>query len=145
MSFLLPLSLVQCQVTLLSLQVALCSLYHGSLSFRGQVGVLKVFIKCNILTLYKSRKLFSRILHKVFFLGNPLAHLISSFGSLSPIIYIYIYIYDWVQVTPSVTLSNVIPPNNLLQNSCFENLTVELHVLYVLNIHVNWSYLPFDP
>ena len=32
---------------------------------------------------------------------------------LSSIIYIYIYIYicGWVQVTPSVTLSNVTPPN----------------------------------
>ena len=29
-------------------------------------------------------------------------------------IYIYIYIYSWVQVINSVTLSNVISPNNLL-------------------------------
>ena len=35
---------------------------------------------------------------------------------ISVFIYIYIYIYDWVQVTPSVTLSNVTPPNNLLLN-----------------------------
>ena len=27
---------------------------------------------------------------------------------------------------------------NLLWNSYFENLTIELHVLYVFNIHVNW-------
>ena len=56
-------------------------------------------------------------------------------------IYIYIYI-GWVQVIPSVSLNNVIPPNNLLYNSYFENPTIELHVLYVLNIyvnfHVNW-------
>jgi len=32
-------------------------------------------------------------------------------------IYIYIYIYmRWVQIIPSVTLRNVIPPNNLLLN-----------------------------
>ena len=50
---------------------------------------------------------------------------------------------SWVQVTPGVILSNITPPNNLLQNSYFENFTVELHVLYVLNIHanfhVNWT------
>ena len=50
----------------------------------------------------------------------------------------------WVQVTPSITLSNVAPPNNLLKNSYFENSTVKLHVLYVLNIHtnfhVNWMF-----
>ena len=61
--------------------------------------------------------------------------------SLSLSIYIYIYM-DWVQVTPGVILSNVTPLNNLLQNSYFENLTVELYVLYILNIyanfHVNW-------
>ena len=44
----------------------------------------------------------------------------------------------WVQRTPDVTLSNVTPSNNLLQNSYFENLTVKLHVLYVLNIHANF-------
>ena len=53
--------------------------------------------------------------------------------------FIYIYIYrGWVQVTLGITLSNVTLPNNLLQNSYFENLTVELHVLYVLNIHANF-------
>ena len=36
-----------------------------------------------------------------------------------------------------VTLSNVTPPNNLLLNSYFENLTVEFHYLYVFHIHVN--------
>ena len=30
--------------------------------------------------------------------------------------FIYINIYNWVQVTPSVTLSNITPPNNLLLN-----------------------------
>ena len=45
---------------------------------------------------------------------------------------------SWIQVTPSVILSNVTPPNNLLLNSYFENLTDESHVLYVLNIHANF-------
>ena len=45
---------------------------------------------------------------------------------------------SWVQVTPGVILSNITPPNNLLQNSYFENFTVELHVLYILNIHANF-------
>ena len=44
----------------------------------------------------------------------------------------------WVQVTPSVTLSNITPTNNLLFNLYFENPTVELHVLYVLNIHAKF-------
>ena len=44
----------------------------------------------------------------------------------------------WVQVTPGVTLSNVTSTNNLLYNLYFENLTIELHILYVLNIHVNF-------
>ena len=35
---------------------------------------------------------------------------------------------DWVQVTLDITLSNVIPPNNLLLNSYFENPTLELFV-----------------
>ena len=41
-----------------------------------------------------------------------------------------------------VILSNVTAPNNLLLNSYFENSTVELYVLYILNIyanfHANW-------
>ena len=45
---------------------------------------------------------------------------------------------DWVQVTLDITLSNVIPPNNLLLNSYFENPTLELFVLYVLNMHANF-------
>jgi len=50
-------------------------------------------------------------------------------------IYIYIYI-GWIQILLGVTLSNIIPPNNLLLISFFENLTIELHILYVLNMHV---------
>ena len=49
---------------------------------------------------------------------------------------------SWVKVTLGVTLDNVTPANNFLQKSYSENPTVELHVLYVLNIiinfHVNW-------
>ena len=44
--------------------------------------------------------------------------------------YIYIYIY-----IPGVTLNNVTPPNNLLLNSYFENLSVEL---CILNMHANF-------
>ena len=44
----------------------------------------------------------------------------------------------WIQVIPDVTLSNVILPNNLLMNLYFENSTVELHVLYVLNMHAKF-------
>ena len=54
----------------------------------------------------------------------------------------------WVQVTSGVILSNITPPNNLLFDSYFENPTVELHVLYVLNMHANFMSircnLPFD-
>ena len=53
----------------------------------------------------------------------------------------------WVHVTLGVTLSNVTPPNNLLLNYYFENPTVELHVLYVLNMHtnfhINWMLFTF--
>ena len=45
---------------------------------------------------------------------------------------------SYVQVTPDVTLNNVTPLNNLLLNSYFENPTVELHVLYVRNIHTKF-------
>ena len=31
--------------------------------------------------------------------------------------------------TPYVTLNNIMPPNNLLLNSYFKNLTVGLHIL----------------
>ena len=48
----------------------------------------------------------------------------------------------WVQVTSSVSLSNVTLPNNLLLNSYFENLTIGLYILYGLNtqanFHANW-------
>ena len=47
------------------------------------------------------------------------------------------YILDWVQVTPSITLNNVTQPNNLLLNSYFKIFTIELYVLYVLNMHTN--------
>ena len=45
---------------------------------------------------------------------------------------------SWIQVTPGVILSNVTPLNNLLLNSYFENLTIALHVLYGLNMLVNF-------
>ena len=64
----------------------------------------------------------------------------------------YIYIYKkrererererWVQITPNVTLNNVILPNNMLLNSYFKSLTTELYVLYVLNIHTNFHANP---
>ena len=44
----------------------------------------------------------------------------------------------WVQVIPSVTLSNITQPNNLLSNSYFKNLTIGLHILHVFNMHVNF-------
>ena len=43
-----------------------------------------------------------------------------------------------LKVTSSVTLSNITPHNNLLLNSYFKNPTVELHVLYILNMHANF-------
>ena len=45
---------------------------------------------------------------------------------------------SWVKIISSVTLSNVTSPKNLLLISYFENSTVELHVLYVLNMYANW-------
>ena len=53
-------------------------------------------------------------------------------------IYIYIYIYGCVQVTSSVTINNVTPLNNLLLNLYFENLTVGLLGLYILNIYAKF-------
>ena len=41
-------------------------------------------------------------------------------------------------LTPSITLSNIMPLNNLLLNSYFGNLTVELCILYVLNMYFNF-------
>ena len=53
--------------------------------------------------------------------------------------FIYIYIYIWVEYKlHSVTLSNVTLPNNFLLNSYFENPTIELRVLYVLNMSANF-------
>ena len=49
-----------------------------------------------------------------------------------------IYIYGCVQVTSSVTINNVTPLNNLLLNLYFENLTVGLLGLYVLNIYAKF-------
>ena len=49
-----------------------------------------------------------------------------------------IYIYGCVQVTSSVTINNVTPLNNLLLNLYFENLTVGLLGLYILNIHAKF-------
>ena len=37
-----------------------------------------------------------------------------------------------------ITLSNITPPDNLLMNLYFENFTIGLHVLYVLNMHINF-------
>ena len=45
---------------------------------------------------------------------------------------------SWVQVTLGIILSNVIPLNNLLFNSYFENSFVELHILYILNMYANF-------
>ena len=44
----------------------------------------------------------------------------------------------WVQIIPGVTLNNFTQSNNLLLNSYFENPTIELHILYVLNMHANF-------
>ena len=45
---------------------------------------------------------------------------------------------SWVQITSGVTLSNIILSNNLLMNLYFENFTIGLHILYVLNMHANF-------
>ena len=50
---------------------------------------------------------------------------------------IYLFM-SWIQVTSNVILSNVIPTNNLLLNSYFENLIVRLHGLYVLKMHASF-------
>ena len=44
-------------------------------------------------------------------------------------------ILGWVQVAPNVTQKNVTPTNNLLFNLYFENPTVGLHFLYILNMN----------
>ena len=49
------------------------------------------------------------------------------------------YIYrGWAQVIPSVILNNIKLPNNLLLTSYFENSTIRLYVLYVLNMYTNF-------
>ena len=45
---------------------------------------------------------------------------------------------SWNQFTRSITLSDVTSLNSFLLNSYFENSTVELHVLYVINIHAKF-------
>jgi len=42
------------------------------------------------------------------------------------------------KIFSGVTLNNITPHNNLLLNSYFKNSTVELHVLYILNMHANF-------
>ena len=55
------------------------------------------------------------------------------------ILFYFVHIYmGWIQVTSNVTLNNVTPLNNLLLNSYFENSTIELHVLSILNMHANF-------
>ena len=59
-------------------------------------------------------------------------------------------ILGWVEAAPNVIPKNVTPANNLLLNSYFENLTVELHFLYIfltcMPIFMPIKcYLPFDP
>jgi len=44
-----------------------------------------------------------------------------------------------VGLTLDVTLNNVTPPNNLLLNSYFDNFTVELLILYVLNMQTKFN------
>ena len=50
-----------------------------------------------------------------------------------------VYIYSWVQITFGITLCNITPPNNLLLDSYFKDPTVELHILYMLNMHTNFN------
>ena len=46
--------------------------------------------------------------------------------------YAIIYIYSWIQVTPSVTLSDIISLNNLLLDTNFDKSTVTLHYIHIL-------------
>ena len=52
-----------------------------------------------------------------------------------------LYIYSWVQVTPSVTLSDITSLNNLLLDTNFDKSTIGLHYIYILfmlaKFHVN--------
>ena len=43
----------------------------------------------------------------------------------------------WINLKLSVTLNYITPPNNLLLNSYFKNLTIGLHVL---NMHANFHF-----
>ena len=44
----------------------------------------------------------------------------------------------WMLIKVNYKLMGVMPPNNFFLNSYSENLTIELHDLYVLNMHVNF-------
>ena len=46
--------------------------------------------------------------------------------------YAIIYIYSWIQVTPSVTLSDITSLNNLLLDTNFDKSTVMLHYIHIL-------------
>ena len=55
------------------------------------------------------------------------------FWLLDLLIYIYIYM-SWVQVKPGVTLSNIIPFNNLLLDANFDKSTVGLNYIHILSM-----------
>ena len=46
---------------------------------------------------------------------------------------------SWVQVTPSVTLSNITPLNIFKLNVNFNKFTVRLHCLYILSMFTNFK------
>ena len=47
----------------------------------------------------------------------------------------YLYFYkSWVSVTPGVTLSDIIPLNNLLLDANFDKSTVLLHYIHILSM-----------
>ena len=50
----------------------------------------------------------------------------------------FIYIYELSSSILGVTLNSITLPNNLLLNSYLKNPTIELHVLYVLNMRANF-------
>ena len=43
-----------------------------------------------------------------------------------------LYIYSWIQVTPSVTLSDITSLNNLLLDTNFDKSTTGLHYIHIL-------------
>ena len=54
-------------------------------------------------------------------------------------VYIYIYICvcvcvcgDWVQITPCITLTNIISLNNLLFDVNFDKFIIKLHYIHIL-------------